>query len=322
MKTSPVSIICSLMILATIMYSCEPVEEFPTIITIPVAYITESSALSGGEITSDGGSLVTNRGVCWSTMPNSTIWDAHTSDSSGMGSYQSTITGLQPETSYYVKAYATNRAGTAYGQEVVYDNSWKQCGIFIDIRDKKDYEWVRIGDQVWMAENLAYLPSVSPSSEGSNTEPYYYVYGYEGSSVNEARATDNYDTYGVLYNWPAAMNACPDGWHLPTDEEWTQLTDFFGGEVVAGGKLKETGTAHWYSPNTGASNETGFTALLGGYRHGNGDFCDIGKLGYWWSATEYNTDGAWYRSMTFSSSNVYRYRYDEHYGWSVRCLRD
>ncbi|MFN2380349.1 MAG: FISUMP domain-containing protein, partial [Bacteroidales bacterium] len=90
-------------------------------------------------------------------------------------------------------------------------------GTFVDNRDKIEYNWVRIGDQIWMAENLAYLPSVSPSSEGSETEPYYYVYAYDGSIVSEAKVTDNYNAYGVLFNWPAALTACPDGWHLPTD---------------------------------------------------------------------------------------------------------
>src|SRR5690554_1847166 len=134
-------------------------------------------------------------------------------------------------------------------------------GTFIDSRDGNEYNWVQIGDQVWMVENLKYLPSVVGPGTGSQTTPHYYVYGYDGTNVADAKATDNYATYGVLYNWTTAMNACPDGWHLPSDAEWTELTDYLGGESVAGGKLKETGTTHWASPNTGATNETGFTAL-------------------------------------------------------------
>jgi uncharacterized protein (TIGR02145 family) len=88
-----------------------------------------------------------------------------------------------------------------------------------DNRDNNTYKWVRIGNQVWMAENLAYLPSVSPSSVGSDTDLNYYVYGYSGNNVNEAKATDNYATYGVLYNWSAAMVSCPAGWHLLTGAE-------------------------------------------------------------------------------------------------------
>lgn len=125
-----------------------------------------------------------------------------------------------------MRAYATNDAGTAYGPEIVFDNHWGNKGTFTDPREREAvYKWVRIGDQIWMAENMAYLPTVSPSSEGmaqSNT-PRNYVYGYESNSVIDARATDNFKTYGVLYNWPAAVASCPDGWHLPSDEEWKVL---------------------------------------------------------------------------------------------------
>src|SRR5574344_2998326 len=166
---------------------------------------------------------------------------------------------------------------------------------FIDDRDNKVYKWVKIGDQVWMAENLAYLPRVNRVADGSEDAAgsYYYVYGYNGTNVADAKATANYKTYGVLYNWTAAMNGeassttnpsgiqgvCPAGWHLPSDAEWTELTDYLGGASVAGGKLKETGTTHWDSPNTGATNETGFTALPGGYRTNLGFFNNIGYHG-------------------------------------------
>jgi len=209
-------------------------------------------------------------------------------------------------------------------------------GTFIDSRDGNEYNWVQIGDQVWMAENLAYLPSVVGPGTGSQTTPHYYVYGYNGTNVTDAKATANYNTYGVLYNWPAAMNGaassttnpsgvqgvCPDGWHLPSDAEWTELTDYLGGTSIAGGKLKETGTTHWNSPNTGATNETGFTALPGGYRyHNDGDFYDVGNLGRWWSATE-NNYYAWYRYMNYNYSIVYRDYYNKELGYSVRCVRD
>lgn len=211
-------------------------------------------------------------------------------------------------------------------------------GTFIDSRDGNEYNWVQIGDQVWMAENLAYLPSVNMVADGSEDAAgsYYYVYGYDGTNVADAKATDNYATYGVLYNWTAAMDGeassttnpsgiqgvCPAGWHLPSDAEWTELTDYLGGESVAGGKLKETGTTHWASPNTGATNETGFTALPGGFRFSGGSFDYIGSYGYWWSATENKTSNAWYRAMYYDPSYVGRSDGYEVVGFSVRCLRD
>lgn len=211
-------------------------------------------------------------------------------------------------------------------------------GTFIDSRDGNEYNWVQIGDQVWMAENLAYLPSVNMVADGSEDAAgsYYYVYGYDGTNVTDAKATANYTTYGVLYNWTAAMageasstanpsgiqGVCPTGWHLPSDAEWTQLTDYLGGESVAGDKLKETGTTHWLSPNTGATNETGFTALPGGYRSYHGTFYNIGYSGYWWSATDFNSNNAWSRTMRYNSSSVYRDYDHKELGFSVRCVRD
>src|SRR5574344_648159 len=162
-------------------------------------------------------------------------------------------------------------------------------GTFTDSRDGNEYNWAQRGNQVWMLENIKYLPSVVGPETGSQTTPHYYVYGYDGTNVTDAKATANYNTYGVLYNWPAVNTGklCPTGWHLPSDAEWTELTDYLGGTIDAGGKLKETGTIEagtglWYDPNTGATNETGFTALPGGDRRGSGTFLYIGDNGYWW----------------------------------------
>ena len=191
-----------------------------------------------------------------------------------------------------------------------------------DSRDSQIYQYKTIGTQVWMTENLAYLPSVVGPGTGSNSTAYYYVYGYDGTDVATAKATSNYTTYGVLYNWPAAQSACPSGWHLPSDAEWTTFTDDLGGASVAGGKLKEAGTAHWNSPNIGATNESGFTALPGGYRLSSGTFYDIGVNGIWWSSTEYSTSSAWRRGLSYSLSIVGRLSNGRENGLSVRCLRD
>lgn len=188
--------------------------------------------------------------------------------------------------------------------------------------DGNVYKTVIIGDQVWMAENLAWLPSVSPPSEGSLTVPYYYVYDYNGTNVTEAKASSNYQTYGVLYNWPAAMEACPEGWHLPTDDEWDELTDYLGGTDIAGGKLKETGTSHWNAPNVGATNETGFSALPGGYRQVHSTSDTIGYAGFWWSATHLNR-GAWDRTMSYNNRTFWWAIYfNKELGFSVRCVKD
>jgi uncharacterized protein (TIGR02145 family) len=191
-----------------------------------------------------------------------------------------------------------------------------------DSRDSQIYQYKTIGTQVWMTENLAYLPSVVGPATESVTDPYYYVYGYDGTVVDDAKATSNYTIYGVLYNWTAALSACPPDWHLPSDAEWTTLTDYLGGESVAGGKMKEAGIAHWWSPNTGATNESGFTALPGGCRYYDGAFTNFRTTGYWWSSTQHIDGSAGNRNLSYANSSVGKpYGYLD-YGFSVRCLQD
>lgn len=253
---------------------------------------------------------------------------------SNIGTYTSTIADLMPYTFYYVRAYATSSQETVYGSQISFTTLLEKT--FTDNRDGHVYNLVKIGDQVWMAENLAYLPAVSPPSSGSTTSPYYYVYGYEGTSVITAKATSNYSTYGVLYNWPAAMagaassssnpsgvqGVCPIGWHLPSDAEWTELTDYLGGEDVAGGKLKEIGYDHWRSPNTDATDEKGFTALPSGCRHNNGSFAVDRNYGFWWSAVESDVTYAWSRYVCYNCAYVFRGNHPKDFGLSVRCVRD
>jgi uncharacterized protein (TIGR02145 family) len=196
----------------------------------------------------------------------------------------------------------------------------KSAGSFTDSRDGYFYKTVKIGEQVWMAENLRYLPDVVSPGTGSGTISYYYVYDYNGTSVSEAKATDNFSTYGVLYNWTAACSSCPSSWHLPSDAEWAELIEYLGGKFAAHSKLKDTGTTHWDSPNGGATNESGFTALPGGERAG-GDFCSVGNGGFWWSATK-DEDDVWYRIMYYDNTYVHRMRSNGELGLSVRCVKD
>lgn len=249
-----------------------------------------------------------------------------------MARFSHKLTGLMPNTKYYVRTYASNEAGIAYSSVKSFTTKDNRKGTFTDKRDGKTYKWVKIGNQVWMAENLAYLPSVSPSSPGSSTSPFYYIYDYQGTSVSEAIATINYNTYGVLYNWPAAKQSCPEGWHLPTDAEWKKLEMHLGmslGEAGGGGwrgtdegdKLKATNG--WYSDGNG-TDESGFTALPGGYRYKGSVFSRIGYGGYWWGATKYNTysysDGR--RALSYVYSAVDRSNSSKEDAYSVRCIKD
>lgn len=204
-------------------------------------------------------------------------------------------------------------------------NSNVTYGTMTD-QDGNIYKTVTIGTQTWMAENLrtttyndgTAIPNVADEDEwGSLTTGAYCNY-------NNTNSVDIIATYGRLYNWYAVNTGklAPTGWHVPTDAEWTELTDYLGETNFAGGKLKETGATHWYSPNEGATNETGFTALPGGGRGGRGDFDGIVSAGFWWSATESTDYYAWYRSMYNVTSNVLRSSYNQGFGFSVRCVRD
>lgn len=310
-----------------------------TVTTASITNITQTTATAGSNVNTDGGIAVTARGICWNTTGNPTTTDSKTTDGSGIGDFTSNLTSLIANTTYYVRAYATNSKGTAYSEQVSFKTTTVNeivYGSFTDSRDGHTYKTVIINGKEWMAENLAYLPQVNPPSGESYTEPYYYVYGYNGTSVSEAKATDNYTTYGVLYNWPAAKAACPTGWHLPTDAEWTELTDYlitngfrFGGsgaDIAKAMAAKTTWNSHSSAGTPGndldSNNSSGFSALPGGCRSTIGYFRYIGSYGYWWSSTEYNNYGAWGRFMTYFSPNITWNPYDEDSGFSVRCVRD
>ncbi len=192
--------------------------------------------------------------------------------------------------------------------------------------DGNVYRTVIIGNQQWMAENLKVsqyndgtdIPNIQALAEWSGLTTGAWAY-YEN---NESK----YAKYGKLYNWyavsPDNKNVCPTGWHVPTDAEWTVLTDYLGGQNVAGGKMKEVGTTSWNFPNTGAANTSLFTGLPGGGRYANGNYGSIDNGGYWWSSSEDAAGNAWYRTLNSYSGLVGGYDFNKRSGLSVRCLRD
>ena len=175
-------------------------------------------------------------------------------------------------------------------------------GFLKDPRDDKVYRTVKIGTQTWMAENLAYKENCG-----------CWAYG---------NVQSNAAIYGYLYNWEAAKQVCPAGWHLPGDAEWTQLTTYLGGESVAPNKLKEGGTDHWKGPNTGATNNSGFTALPAGDLDVYGQFWALGEETFWWSSSEDSATYVWYRSLYSNDSLIGRDLDYKNNGFSVRCVRD
>lgn len=244
--------------------------------------------------------------------------------------------------------------------------------MFSDPRDGTAYRTVEIGAQCWLAENLRFLPSVSPRASRSllrlgrqvnhtsPVEPFHYVYGFRGRCVHAAKATAQYRRYGVLYNWPAALAACPPGWHLPCDEEWAQLVEYMmathtlendwvhvdgvGNALKSrrqidsplGGEFNKDEHPRWESIRTPpperetvsadvqphhGTDAVGFSALPGG-RLAYGQFSELGFHGFWWTATPYEATRAWYRMMRHEFGDVTRTTFDKAAGFSVRCVRD
>jgi uncharacterized protein (TIGR02145 family) len=190
------------------------------------------------------------------------------------------------------------------------------------------YKTIIIGTQEWMAENL----NVQTYRNGDTIITNQDDLTWSNSLSTQVGAWAYYDNdslngcpYGKLYNWFAvadARNLCPEGWHVPTDAEWFSLSDAFGGQTLSGGKLKNTESTYWQSPNTGATNESGFSGLPGAYRETSGPFYEIGYVGCWWTSSSMGGSSAWSRELRFASGSLFRSESSKRYGYAVRCVKD
>ncbi len=219
-------------------------------------------------------------------------------------------------------------------KKILLYSTYLLCGYICNAQTVTDidgnvYHTVAIGAQTWMVENL----KTTKYTDGTSIPNVADSIAWKALSTpgvctyKNTSNTDTINTYGRLYNWYTVNTGklCPAGWHVPTDAEWTTLTDYLGGISVAGGKLKEIGTTHWQSPNTGATNETGFIALPGGGRDNNGKCTNIGSAGYWWGSTEDGTNNAWCVGVFYNGSNVASYPNfynNKADGLSVRCVKN
>ncbi len=295
----------------------------PSVTTSAVTAITDATAVSGGTITSDATAPVTSRGICWSTSHNPTTTDKKTSDGTGTGTFTGNLTMLNPGVTYYVRAYATNSTGTGYGNEV----SFKSGNLTVTDVDGNQYHTVTIGDQVWMVENLRttkfrngdVIPKATANTNWGIESPQYCNIDY-----NDANAS----IYGPLYNWYVVKDSrkiAPEGWHVPSKSEWMTLVNYLGGQSEAGGKLKETGTSHWTSPNAGATNESGFTALPSA-EHQCCTFEYKGTAAIFWTLTVseiYNTNAySFFISNYNNTCNTGTSTMILWAGYSIRCIRD
>lgn len=287
----------------------------PQLNTSLVNNITSNSAISGGQNITFIGNGILQKGVCWATTLNPTIANSKTLEGVGANNFVSNIAGLLPFTTYHVRAYATTAGGTGYGEDLTFNTA----GV-VDA-DGNVYSTVQIGNQVWISENLRAtkfrnrdlitLANNVVTWSSRNNNPKYCAY---------ANNNNNFKTYGYLYDGKAATdvrNIAPIGYHVATKSDWTTLVTYLGG-LQAYGKLKEIGTIHWFAPNTGASNSSGFTALPGGYRNPNGSYSNITKKGYWWESDALTTPFF----LTYNNNQFFKGPLNDRYGFSIRCVKD
>jgi uncharacterized protein (TIGR02145 family) len=198
---------------------------------------------------------------------------------------------------------------------------------FVTDIDGNVYSIITIGTQTWMKENLKTTRYLNGDSIKTTSPAILNISKESSPKYQWASGGDesNVATFGRLYTWYVVTDSrkiCPRGWHIPSDEEWTVLTDFLGGEAIAGSKLKETGTIHWSSLNEDATNESGFTALPGGYRDNYTSFLKFGNNGYWWSSEVYGESFSWVRGVSYNSTKVSRTFNFGMAAYSIRCIKD
>ncbi|HLN73932.1 MAG TPA: FISUMP domain-containing protein [Prolixibacteraceae bacterium] len=330
----------STIVLITFASGCKKDENHPLIITEEAFNIGSVTAISGGTIEWEDALAITGRGICWNTEVNPTIEDHKTSNGKGTGNFTNTLTGLLPNTSYFIRSYVIKNGRVLYGNLV----SFKTNDLITDI-DGNTYNTITIGNQEWMAENLrttrfANGDPIATTTPATLPIMYYtdpvYQWAYDGLEKNATK-------YGRLYTWYAVMDRrrlCPDGWHIPSDAEWTELENYLisnrynydgtnSRNKVALALASTKGWSYCESSGSPGNNsyadnrdKTGFTALPAGYRNHEGKFIDLGNSSCFWSSSEAFTYNAYYRYIRSTNKEFVRSSYYEFCAVSVRCIKD
>jgi len=293
----------------------------PSITTESVNSIAISKAVISSNATSNSDPTITELGICYSTQANPTIADSKMPSRALIGHYLSNMTKLTANTTYHVRAYATNSLGTFYGNDL----EFKTLASTVSDIDLNVYDIIEIGNQLWLKQNI----KTTKFSNGDVIETTATMDQYIGS-ISEPRYQwpamgneANVVVYGRHYTWYAATdsrNICPSGWHVPTDAEWVELINFLGGEQSAGGKLKSVD--YWLTPNSGGTDEVGFKAVPGGHRIYDGNWAAFGENATMWTSNE--IDNEWAKSWVpiNEGTRIYPANWVKKNGAAVRCVKD
>lgn len=290
-----------------------------------VTKIETTSALTGLNSIKVKGNIIelsddshSEYGFCYSTNPSPTVNDNKvTVNNLQVGEFVSEIFGLNSDTKYYIRAFCKEGGSYIYGEVA----EAKTCVVTLTDVENNTYNGVKIGDQVWMQENLKVTHYRNGDPIALNSDWALTTVGAYCWYSNEA---PNKDVYGALYNYYTTIdnrNLCPVGWHIPSEGEWAMLSAYLGGDEISGGKMKEFGTLHWTEPNTDATNSSGFSAFPAGYRESDGAFNSLGVEGKWWSITTNDASTAVFRYIYNNYSTLFIESFPKSSGLSVRCIQ-
>jgi uncharacterized protein (TIGR02145 family) len=305
----------------------------PIVSTGVIANITSSKADLSAIISDDGGAPVLESGIVYSIYSNPTISNFKVLNNLNAASFTSIITGLNPSTTYYARAFATNNQGTSYGGQVTFATTAKtlNTGSVVDIEGNV-YKLVTIGTQLWMAENLKSTKYNDGQFITNTTDNIAWSNITNGSYSWYNNSVSNKSMYGALYNFYAVSTGklCPVGWHVPSDDEWNLLISYLGGNDVAGGKMKNIGISNWITPNTGASNSSGFNGLPSGSRRFDAFYAYsiykwLNSDGIWWSSSLIPSNNPNYNpvssiSLNSNSAKIFKNISEKNEGNAIRCI--
>ena len=292
-----------------------PTVILPVVTTALISNVTDKSAIGGGSVTNDGGATITSRGICWNTSGTPTTADPKMTSGSGTGTFNVSISGLNPSTLYYVRSFATNSKGTAYGIERSFTTL---CTNSVTDIDGNEYCTVTIGSQTWMTRNL----TVTHYRNGDAITPYSTTTDW-AFATSGRQLTFNINTYGTYYNWYAVNDSrkiAPLGWHVASKDEWNTLYATLGGNSSVAQKLKMGGSA-WYG---GGNNTSGFSALPGGFLDNYLNITGQNTDGYWWTSSFYNP-GVTFNGIRFllaDDNTMQLADRNRNFGMPVRCVKD